>query len=230
MCTQDKERNSRRLTFSYSCNSTWVNEIMKRAVDILVGLLCALSALTVLAVSDEVAAQDRSSDAARSVQVRDITLKVPLSWKQERPTSRLRLTQFRVPAAQGDREDAELIVFNFGDGGGGVEANIRRWIDQFQPAGRKVRTVSGNSTQGKYYLADVSGTYNRPDGPPFLRRTKPVSDFRSHSVILLVENKGVYFLKLIGPRKTVSDSIAQFRASFGAGSADEEKDYKLTGE
>ena len=142
----------------------------------------------------------------------------------------MRLTQFRVPAAQGDREDAELIVFNFGDGGGGVEANIRRWIDQFQPAGRKVRTVSGNSTQGKYYLADVSGTYNRPDGPPFLRRTKPVSDFRSYSVILLVENKGVYFLKLIGPRKTVSDSITQFRASFGAGSSDEEKDYKLTGE
>ena len=46
------------------------------------------------------------------------------------------------------------------------------------------------------------------------------------AVMLTVENRGNYFLKLVGPAKTVAAAEAAFRNSFGA-KADSEKEYKL---
>ena len=47
----------------------------------------------------------------------------PSSWKVEEPDPKLgkfRIHQFRLPRADGDKEDAELVVFFFGPGGGGA--------------------------------------------------------------------------------------------------------------
>jgi hypothetical protein len=118
-----------------------------------------------------------------------------------------------------------LAIFSFG-AGGGIEANIRRWISQFQPEGRKLRITSGKSPQGSYFLVDLRGTYNKPVGPPFQRKTEPAPGTRMLSVILVIEEKGVYFLKLVGPQETVSGQVAAIRASFG-GNADQEKEYKM---
>ena len=85
---------------------------------------------------------------------------------------------------------------------------------------------TGESPQGQYWIVDLSGTYNQPIGPPFMRRTKPLPEARMLAVILVVkEKKGVYYLKMVGGAKTVGSAAKLFRASFG-GSADKEKDYK----
>lgn len=189
-----------------------------------------LLALVVLLVSPSAAADKEKAKAApkpgktKSVKLRDITLAVPVSWQQEQPRSRLRAGQFKLPAVKGDKQPAELAVFFFGGAGGGADANIRRWISQFQSKGRQAKVFRGESTQGLYLLLDLSGTYNQPIGRPVQGKTKPMPGARMLAVILAVKGKGNYFLKLTGPQKTVTAAGAALRRSFGA-DAKKEKPY-----
>ena len=59
----------------------------------------------------------------------------------------------------GDSDPGECAVFYFGAGqGGGVEANVTRWVGQFQTdtaAKRSSKTINGI----KVTMVDVAGTY-----------------------------------------------------------------------
>ena len=63
-----------------------------------------------------------------------------------------------IPAAAGDKEGGECAVFlNIG---GGVEANINRWIGQFEPADapkakQKKETINGLDVT----MVDLTGTF-----------------------------------------------------------------------
>lgn len=175
-------------------------------------------------------AEDAAKPAAtKDVKVGDITLTVPEDWKETEPTSRLRLAQFAVPGAEGDETPTEVVVFFFGGAGGGADANIKRWIGQFESEGRKVKVMSGKSEQGPYIIAELAGTWKMPVGPPVLRKTKAVPGAKMQSVILAVADRGNYFIRLTGPEKTVSSLDGAFRRSFG-GDAKQEKEYELDGE
>ena len=162
----------------------------------------------------------------KKVKLQDIQLEVPATWKQQQPTSRLRAGQFPLPATGKDKDNAELVVYFFGGAGGGVDANLKRWIGQFIPQGRKVVIATGKSPQGPYYVAEVTGTYNKPIGPPIRQQTKPTPGSRMVAVILMIQGKGNYFLKLTGPDKTVADGTIGLRKAFGADAA-KEKPYQL---
>ncbi|QDU51922.1 hypothetical protein [Gimesia panareensis] len=166
---------------------------------------------------------DAAEDAAKTndVKIKDITLKVPADWKSAPPSNRLRLAQFEIPAVKGDKEPAELVISSFGGTGGGVAANVSRWIGQFNSEGRKAKVSQGEAKDGKYVIVDISGTYNKSIGPPILRKTEAVPNSRMIGVILAVEGKAYYFLKLTGPDKTVAAAADALRTSFGASAKDE---------
>ena len=188
--------------------------------------LFAIVALSPFVVSDNsvaIRADEKNKDA--QIKVKDITMVVPASWKKQKPSNRLRLAQFQIPAVKGDKSEAELVVSSFGFGGG-AEANIARWVKQFQPQGRKQKITTGECKHGKYIVVELSGTFNKPDGPPFLRKTKPVPGSRVVSVMLNVKGKGVYFLKLAGLDKTVAANATALRKAFGGDSA-KEKPFEL---
>jgi hypothetical protein len=190
-------------------------------------LICSLAVFSLEPTqSDE---KPNASGKTNDVKIQDITLRVPQTWKQQPPANRLRLAQFDIPAAEGDKEDAELVISSFGGGGGGIDANVQRWVEQFQPEGRKAKIHTGTSPQGAYVIADLTGTYNKPDGPRVLRKTIPTPGSRMLAVILTVEDKANYFLKLTGPEKTVTAAADAMRASFGA-DAEKEKEYKPQGD
>ena len=180
----------------------------------------ALALLAVMALVVVLPAADKKKPAKeakpRVVKLRDITLSVPTDWKQEKPRSNLRAGQFSLPPVKGDKDAAELAIFFFGGAGGGADANIRRWVGQFQSKGRVMKAYQGTSPQGAYLVLDLTGTYNKPIGPPIQRKTKPMPGARMLAVILAVKGKGNYFLKLTGPRKTVTAAEVAFRKSFGA--------------
>ncbi len=165
----------------------------------------------------------------REVKAGDLKLKVPATWKSEDPMSQFRLAQVRIPAVEGDKEDGELRVFNFGGQSGGVPANVQRWIGQFAEDGRKVTLTEAKLEGGKYVLAEISGTYNKPVGPPIQRQSKPVPGSRMLAAILELENGGTFFLTLTGPDKTIAKAGEAFRTSFG-GNAKKEAEYKLKSE
>jgi len=179
-------------------------------------------AAALLAVSSFSFLQAEEPDTV-TVTAQDLTLTVPKVWKQQQPSSRMRLAQFAIAPVEGEVDPTELVVFP--PFGGSVPENVKRWIDQFQPAERTVKMTQGTFSGGKYVLVDLAGTYNKPDGPPVMGKTKPVAEYKMLAAMLITE-KGNYFLKLTGPAKTVDASAELFRKSFG-GDASKEEPYSF---
>ena len=198
-----------------------------RTLTALPGILAILLALsnTPSALSDEKTKPktqqkaDEKPEETTEVKVKDLMLSIPKSWKQQEPKSSLRLAQFQIPAVNGDSDPAELAVFSFG--GVDIQANVSRWISQFQQEGRKVKITTGEVKQGKYLLVNLSGTYKKPVGPPIDRKTEDAPGYRVLAVIMVVPEKGVYYLKTVGPDKTVAASAKGLRHSIGARAEDE---------
>ena len=136
-----------------------------------------------------------------------LTFTTPDGWRQSPGGSPMRVAEFALPRADGDAEDAQLIVYYFGGQGGSVEANIERWVGQMQQADGKpstavarkeIRTVNGL----KVTLVDVDGTYVAETAPGAgARHNKP--HFRLRAGVVETP-KGPYFIKLTGPEKTVT--------------------------
>lgn len=132
----------------------------------------------------------------------------PADW-EDQPSSGMRKKQFMLPAAKGDTHPTELVIFHFGKGGGGGTAeNVKRWAGMFQPAPeQKVveETISGVKTT----ILDLKGTYlfkARPMDPA------PGEPRAGHHMVGVVFESpdGPYFMRLVGPEKTV----ARHRAAF----------------
>ncbi len=143
----------------------------------------------------------------------------PDGWIAEKPASSMRKAQFRLSKAESDPEDATVIIFYFQGGGGGVRANIERWISQFKEAGEQARAVADEEkieVNGlPQTLVDITGTYlfkTRPMAPTATE--KP--GFRMLGAVIEA-NSGPWFVKFVGPEKTVAKwekSFRQFLASF----------------
>ena len=171
--------------------------------------------------------KEKEEAAPKEIKIEDLTLKVPASWKSQPPANKLRLAQFLIPPAEGDEHPTELVISSFPGGGGGIDANLKRWTDQFSAEGRKVKITAGKSPQGNYVVHNVTGTYLFSAGGPFAGGKKEArAVHRSISVILTIENKANYFIRLTGTEKAVNAAADALRASFG-GNAKEEKDYEI---
>src|SRR5437588_215772 len=111
---------------------------MKRALGLM--LICCLAACN----GNSAATGPDGDDKGTVVELGGLKSTTPADWKEEKPGSSLRLLQFRVPHAENDPSDAELVIFYFGKGGSGtVEANIKRWKDKFvAPKGKTIDDVT----------------------------------------------------------------------------------------
>ena len=158
------------------------------------------------------------------VKLRDLSLSIPADWKTTPSASRMRLATYRVPAADGDELDTDYVVFP--PMGGSTQANVERWIGQFQGADKKITLTQGKTVEGTYVLADIEGTYNMPIGPPIMRKSKAVPNCRMLAAIFTVKNGGSYYLKMAGPKATVDAAAEGFRSSFNADTKNE-TEYKL---
>jgi gluconolactonase len=154
----------------------------------------------------------------KEVEVKDIKLDVPETWKAKPlPPNGFRAAQFEIPAAEGDKEGGELVVFHFGpNGGGGVQANVDRWVKQFEAEERKLKIFDGKTKQGEYILVDLTGTWNKPVGPPIAMKTTKAPGSRFLGVILKPEKGGDYYIRLTGPEKTVTENAKNFRVAIKA--------------
>ena len=149
-----------------------------------------------------------------------LTFDTPDGWQRADTRSTMRVAQFVLPRADGDAEDAELIIYFFGGAGGSVEANLDRWLGQMsQPDGRASRDAATTRTFDANglptTLLDVTGTYVaeiRPGSPE--QYHKP--GFRLQAAVVATPG-GPYFVKLTGPERTVARwdaSVTSFLESF----------------
>lgn len=134
----------------------------------------------------------------------------PASWESQAVSSSMRKAQFRVPGKAGD---AELVVYYFGpQGAGSPEANISRWVSQFQnpdgtpiadaqPSRRQLNGLEVTTVEvtGRY-VASMQGTTDERHGK---------TDQRMLAAIVEA-GEGPYYLKMIGPDATVSENRGGF--------------------
>ncbi len=144
----------------------------------------------------------------------EVKFQPPGAWVSEPTTMSMRVAQYRLPRADGDTEDASLIVYYFGQGqGGSAQANLDRWIGQMeQPGGgsSKDKAKTEKMTVGglDVTLLDVSGTYTAEMTPGSgSQQNKP--GFRMRAAVINTP-KGAYFVKLVGPEKTIARRDAEF--------------------
>jgi len=129
---------------------------------------------------------------------------VPATWHSMPNPNALRIETYRVSANAAD--PTEVTVAR---AGGTTEANIQRWIAQFDQAGAETRTerkvgdltVTGVEVSGRYL-----GNAMMPDG-----KTAPLDGWTLVGAI--VSGKGTpYFFKMIGPTASVRAARRAFDA------------------
>jgi hypothetical protein len=172
-------------------------------------ICCACSKNSATVRPTQTAAQSSSSSTTPSQTVSgELRYKVPEGWITEKPTSDMRVAQFKLPKAEGDGEDALLVIYYFGQGqGGSAQANIDRWINQIkqpdgQPSKEKAKTETLTVNGLQVTTVDVTGNYGggmSPDSAP--ADSKALYRLRA---AVLETPKGSYFVKLTGPQKTIA--------------------------
>lgn len=136
----------------------------------------------------------------------------PPEWKRSEHPRPMRKATYVIPRASGDAEDGELGVFYFGPGqGGGVEANVDRWVKQFPDAKledvkRADRTVNGLVA---HTVEIDSASFNAGSMGMPQPKAQPKANYGLLGAIVETPG-GAYFFKLTGPKATVAAAKGPF--------------------
>ncbi|MEM7160559.1 MAG: hypothetical protein AAF799_47420 [Myxococcota bacterium] len=150
-----------------------------------------------------------------------LTFSVPKEWEKGTPSNSMRVAQWVLPGPGGD---AELVVFRFPGGAGGVEANLNRWKGQFTPPeGKTIDDVTTTKkVEGKGVSTtqvDVTGTYVAAMTPGSEQKH---NESGSRMLAAIVEGSGdPFFFKVVGPKATMDVWAAPFETmvtTFATGS------------
>jgi hypothetical protein len=148
-----------------------------------------------------------SAPATGPVRVAGIAFTPPASWRREAPESSMRVAQFGIPGASGEK-DGTVAVYYFGSGqGGGIADNAKRWQDQFTNATPgPVTSVERNGL--KVTVVTTQGTYasGMPMGP-----STPEPGFALWGAIVEAP-QGNVFVKATGPKALIERSRPDFDA------------------
>jgi hypothetical protein len=177
----------------------------------------ALGGLSVLFAAVAFGADDKT----QTVDAGGLTFDAPAAWKPSPPESQMRRAQLDVPASKGDSDGARLIVFAFPGGAGTVDANVERWQRQFRdkdgnPPKVDVKVVKGKNVEatrvemaGHYFPANFPGQKKEPDR----------ENYRLLGGIVVTPEVS-YFIRLVGPDKTVTEARPDFDKALASLKAD----------
>jgi hypothetical protein len=160
----------------------------------------------------------RADDAA-TFKVGDITFTRPDKWESVAVTSPMRAAQLKVTDAD-EKAGADVVFFQFGpNGAGGIQANVDRWLGQFEEPKDQINAKVENVTVGKTKVTYVQaeGTYKSgmPGGP-----TSPLPDYGLMGAMVGNEGDNIIFIKMTGPKGLVKSSVADFKKMVESGLKD----------
>jgi hypothetical protein len=137
----------------------------------------------------------------------------PGGWTAERPASQMRMAQYRVPAAAGDGEPGECVVFYFGPGqGGDASSNVARWASQFSaPKGGPAESRVTEQKVGERLVTriEVAGTY-QPTSMAFGGDQPPPRPGYMLLGAIVPGGDANWFFRCTGPEKTMQANRQAF--------------------
>ena len=153
----------------------------------------------------------QTADKSKGVEVELGGMKstTPAEWKEEKPSNKMRMAQFRLPKVEKDAEDAELALFTFPGGSGTIEQNLDRQVNKFVEDGRKETKdkIKVGSIEATYQ--DVTGTYKKKK-TPMDKDFTPKENFRQLYVVFETKDEKQYYMTLVGPKDTVEKHKKDF--------------------
>lgn len=150
-----------------------------------------------------------AAEAPSQFTVGEFKFSRPTGWEWVENISSMRKAQLKVPDKDG-KSSAEVVFFHFGaGGGGGTQANIDRWLGQFQEPKDKLNAKTDEvKVKGrKVTYVQAEGTYL--SGMPGQQKT-PQPNTTLLGAILESE-EGDVFVKFTGPTTLAKSSKDTFR-------------------
>jgi hypothetical protein len=128
------------------------------------------------------------------------------AWKETPSSSSMRAATLQIPV-EGAEKPLEAVFFYFGGGqGGDTDANVKRWLSQFQspPESKKEELEAGGQ---KVTLVTATGTFL--DGPMMGAKT-PKDNYTLLGAIVPGPEANIY-VKLTGPKDAVAKIAGDFK-------------------
>ena len=146
--------------------------------------------------------------AAEVLDARGLELQLPEGWRPQPPESNMRVAQVVVPGEDGD---GQLTIFHFGaGGGGGVDANLERWLSQVElDPGAKPRREKLESPPLTIHFVDAAGTVKASQVGSFPSEDK--TGWRLFGAVVEGEG-GPWYLRMVGPASTLGPQRDAFLA------------------
>lgn len=165
------------------------------------GLWMAVAAVAVGGVA-------AAADDGAEVKVGALKATTPGNWKPLAKPGMMRSLQFTVPKVAGDKEDADISVFEL-KAAGTVAQNLQRQLGKFDAEGRKdkVEKVTVGGVEATYQ--DVTGTFLKKPFP-MAEKGVPMADYRQLYVVWENTDGEQYYIWLVGPAKTVAANKKAF--------------------
>lgn len=141
-----------------------------------------------------------------------ITMTAPEAWERIPPANNIIDVEFSIAPVEEDENRCRLTIMG---AGGEIEANTNRWIGQFsQPDEKTTRertTIEVKEINGQtVHLVDITGTFRDQRGP--IAPATTYESYRMLAAIIPTEERGQYFVKLVGPRRTIAENEDSFLA------------------
>lgn len=150
-----------------------------------------------------------AAEAPATFKVGEFTFTRPATWEWvDVSASPMRKAQLKI---KDKAESAEAVFYYFGEGGaGGTQANIDRWLGQFQEPKEKLNSKTEETTIGKHKVTflQAEGTYK--GGMTAGQPATPQPNSMMLGAILESE-QGNVFIKLTGPAPLVKSSQDSFK-------------------
>ena len=147
----------------------------------------------------------QSSEKMQKFSVADgwLQFEAPSTWKSLPRKINFIHADFSIPKSEGDPKDGRI---SFSQVGGGIDANLTRWVGQFKNVDsededqvkRETKKIAGNDVQ----LINIKGTFLDSAGGPFGPKTERENYILMGAAIKSDSGSDVY-IKAYGPEKTM---------------------------
>ncbi len=124
----------------------------------------------------------------------------PADWKTVKPKMQMIEHEFNAPEVGEDSARITIMQAT-----GSIDANIDRWVAQFEGAKREDAKVEDKEVSGvKVHVVDITGTFVQKMGGPFAPGpTEKLENHRMLAAIIETKEEGKIFIKMTGPAATV---------------------------
>ena len=147
----------------------------------------------------------RAEEAAK-LTVGEFSFTLAKPWTQGQNTGMMTKAVLSYPVEGGAPLEAKF--YDFGGQSGGVDANVTRWISQFEGKPEvKKEELTLNGTQ--VVLVSATGTYL--DGGPMSPTKTPRPDYSLFGAILVGKESSV-FIKVTGPKDAIAKANDALKA------------------